>query len=66
MSFTHLDGWNPALIEQVPIDGSNIKVRCGVDLKRMFQQQVAQQHSSKEERNASMAVFGTFRPGVEV
>jgi hypothetical protein len=59
VSFLHLDGWNPALIEQIPIQGTDTTVRSGVDIRRLFQQQVAQWQYADNDRELSASVFGT-------
>jgi hypothetical protein len=59
VSFLHLDGWNPALIEHIPIQGTDMTVRSGVDIRRLFQQQVAQWQYADSERELSASVFGT-------
>jgi hypothetical protein len=65
VSFAHLDAWNPALIQQVRIEGTPMTVRSGVDIKRMFQQQVSLHYSTDHERTLSELVFGQTR-GSEV
>ena len=66
VSFGQLDMWSPALIETVKIENQSqsLAVRSCVDMKRLFEQQVAQHESTLEERALTATVFPRLKSGV--
>ena len=66
VSFGQLDMWTPAAIETVKIEGRSLSVRSCVDMKRLFEQQVAQSEATDAEQLLSAEVFRSFKSGVSL
>ena len=65
VSFNHLDNWNPAFIQQVPIEGAHgVAVRSCADLAQLLQQRVQQAAAGEDVKRSSAGVFARFRQGM--